>query len=30
MIANFLAIMHGDTGMHHIEIRAIRLALGGP
>ncbi len=30
MIANFLAVVRGDTGTHHIKIRAIRLALGGP
>jgi hypothetical protein len=30
MIANFLAMMRGDTGTHHIKIRAIRLALGDP
>jgi hypothetical protein len=30
MIANFLTIMRGDTGTHHIKIRAIRIALGGP
>jgi hypothetical protein len=30
MIANFLAMMRGDTGTHRIKIRAIRLALGGP
>ncbi len=30
MIANFLAIIRGNTGTHHINIRAVLFALGGP